>query len=163
MAVPLQEHYAVHYHSLGQTATLTRHDGTFDPEEAVRPASRTQSKHEQNLRNFQRNVPSMTLSGEVRCIFYNSHPRLDGYLLENAVTSVARVSRSKTGTEPLTNQKGSEWTGLTSVGDPDQSLTILFDTGSSDFRVPSFDCTSPSRATKIKYDPTINQPHPRPN
>jgi cathepsin D len=139
---------------LGKRNTLTRYDGTFDAEEAVRSASRTQSKHEQNLRNFQRNVPGMALSGEVRCIFYNSHPRLDGYLPQNAVTSVARVSRSKTGSEPLTNQHGSEWTGLTSVGNPDQSFTILFDTGSSDFWVPSSDCTSPSCAKKIKYDPT---------
>jgi hypothetical protein len=91
--------------SLGKRNTLTRDDGTFDAEEAVRSASRTKSKHEQNLRNFQRNVLSMALLEEVRSIFYNSHPRLDRYLPQNAVTSVAHVSRPKTGSEPLTNQQ----------------------------------------------------------
>jgi hypothetical protein len=54
---------------LGKRNTLRQDDGTFDAEEAVRSAFRTKSKHEQNLRNFQRNVPSVALSEEVRSIF----------------------------------------------------------------------------------------------
>ena len=54
---------------LGKRNTLTRDDGTFDTVKAVHSASRTKSKHEQNLRNFQRNVPGVALSEEVRSIF----------------------------------------------------------------------------------------------
>ena len=65
---------------LGKRNTLTRYDGSFDAEKAVRSASRTKSKHEQNLLNFQRNILGEVLSGEVRSVLYNSHSRLDGYL-----------------------------------------------------------------------------------
>ena len=72
---------------------------------------------------------------------------------QNVVTSVAHVSRPKTGSEPLTDQEGSgQWTGLTSIGD--QPFIINFDTGSSDLWVPSSKCTTPSCAKKHKYNPT---------
>ena len=66
--------------SLGKRNALTRDDGTFNAEEAMRSAARTKSKHEQNLRNLQHNVLSMALLEEVRSILYNSHPHLDRYL-----------------------------------------------------------------------------------
>jgi cathepsin D len=140
---------------LGKENSLTRNDGTFDAVKAMRSASRTKSKHEQNLRNFQRNILGMTLSeSDVRSLYYNSHPRLGRYLPQNAVTSVAHSSRSKTGSEPLTDSNNSRWPGLTSVGDPGQSFVILFDTGSSDFWVPSSNCTDLFCSTRHKYDPT---------
>ena len=133
--------------------TLARNDGTFDAVKAMRSAFRTKSKHEQNLRNFQRNVLGVALPGDVCSFFYNSDPRLDRYF-QNAVTSVAHSSRSKTGSEPLTDFNRSRWPGLTSVGEPSQSFEILFDTGSSDFWVPSTNCTDLFCSTRPKYDPT---------
>ena len=137
---------------LGKRNTLTRYsDGTFDTEKAVRSASRTKTKHEVNLLNFQRNTRGVASSGEVRCILYNSHPP-DRYLPQNAITSVAH---SKIGSEPLTNQNDSlEWTGPISIGDPEQFFVLQIDTGSSDLWVPLSNCTSPSCANKNKYDPT---------
>ena len=134
---------------LGQRNTLRRDDGTFDAEEAVRSTSRTKGKHEQNLRNFQRNMAG-ALSEEVRSIFINR--TLDGYFPQNVVTSVAHVSHPKTGSEPLTDQENAQWTGPTSIGS--QPFAINFDTGSSDLWVPLFNCTTPSCAKKHKYDPT---------
>ena len=65
---------------LGRRNTLRQDDGTFNAEEAVRSASMTKGKHEQNLRNFQHNALNVALLEEVRSICYNSHPRLDRYL-----------------------------------------------------------------------------------
>ena len=114
-------------------------------------AYRTKSKHEHNLRNFQRNVLGAALS-EVRGILYNSHPHLDRYLPQSAVSSVAHSSRSKTASEPLMD-KDNEWIGPASIGDPDQSFVLQIDTGSSDLWVPLFNCTSSVCAKKHKYDP----------
>ena len=122
--------------SLGKRTTLTQDDGTFDAKMAVRSASRTKNKHQQNMINFQRNM-STASPGDIRSILYKSRSRLDGYLLQNAVTSVAQVLHSKTGSAPLTNQNNFEWTGLTSVGTPIQSFVVQIDTGSSDLWFPS--------------------------
>ena len=139
---------------LGKRNTLTRDDGTFDTVKAVHSASRTKSKHEQNLLNFQRNIIGAALSGDVRIIFYNSHSRLDRYLHQNAVASIADSSQSKTGSEPLTDHGNAEWTGRTAIGNPGQPFDVQIDTGSSDLWVPLFNCTSPACARKQKYDPT---------
>ena len=143
--------------SLGKRNVLTRDDGTFNAEEAVRSTSRTKNKHEQNLRNFQHNICCVALSREVRSICYNSHPRLDRYLPQNIVTSesIAHGSHPKTGSEPLTNQlNGSEYTGLVSIGTPKvQSFNVQIDTGSSDLWIPSSDCHTTSCEKKNKYNP----------
>jgi cathepsin D len=139
--------------SLAKRNALTRDDGTFNAEEAVRSAARTKSKHEQNLRNLQHNVLSMALLEEVRSKLHNSHPHLDRYLPQNAVTSIAHDSHPKTGSESLTNQ-GVEYTGLVSVGKPIQSFNVQIDTGSSDLWFPSSDCHSHSCEKKNKYNPT---------
>ena len=55
--------------SLGKRNALTRDDGTFNAEEAMRSAAKTKNKHEQNLRNLQHNVLSMALLEEVRSIY----------------------------------------------------------------------------------------------
>ena len=53
---------------LAKRTALTQSDGTFDAVNAMNSASRTKSKHEQNLLNFQRNVLGVALSGEVRSV-----------------------------------------------------------------------------------------------
>ena len=67
---------------LGKQNALRQDDGTFNAGEAMRSASRTKSKHEQNLRNFQRNVPGVALSEEVRSIFIIR--TLDGFSSERS-------------------------------------------------------------------------------
>ena len=42
--------------SLGKRNTLTRDDGTFDPKEAVRSASRTKNKHEHRSKRDRLNL-----------------------------------------------------------------------------------------------------------
>lgn len=125
--------------SLGKRNTLTRDDGTFNIEKAIRSALRTKNKHEQNLLNLQRNsVLGVNLPG-------------------NTIGSVAHVPRSeehhKTGSEPLTDQmQGTDWTGPISIGTPHQPFTIDFDTGSSDLWIASSSCNSNVCKGKNKYE-----------
>ena len=52
---------------LGKRNMLTRDDGTFDTEKAVRSASMTKTKYKQNFLNFRRNL-GVALPGEV-CLY----------------------------------------------------------------------------------------------
>ncbi|XP_067863688.1 gastricsin-like [Heptranchias perlo] len=59
-----------------------------------------------------------------------------------------------TGDEPLLNGMNSFYYGSISVGTPPQSFTVLFDTGSSNFWVPSIYCNSAPCRNHAKFNPT---------
>lgn len=54
--------------------------------------------------------------------------------------------------ELIAENDGSLWQGLITVGNPTQSFTVSFDTGSADLILPGPDCTTECKG-RTKYDP----------
>jgi cathepsin D len=54
----------------------------------------------------------------------------------------------------MDQDQGAQWSGLGSIGEPEQLFVLQVDTGSSDLWVPLYNCTSPTCAKKNKYNPT---------
>ncbi|KAF8346112.1 acid protease [Amanita rubescens] len=87
----------------GRTS-LTRENGVFDYNKALRDITSAKNKHRQNLINLERNL-GREASLHVR----------------------------QSGSEPLTDEnQDTEWAGTVSIGTPSQMFLVDFDTGSSD-------------------------------
>ncbi|GLB33563.1 putative peptidase A1 family protein [Lyophyllum shimeji] len=67
-----------------------------------------------------------------------------------------RFVKRAEGSLPLTNDNGALWYGEVAVGMPEETFTVVFDTGSSDFFLPSQDCNSNGCNGHKRYDPTAS-------
>ncbi|KAI0722417.1 aspartic peptidase domain-containing protein [Fomitopsis betulina] len=123
---------------LQKRSSLTKADGSFDREAAIRQTIKVQNKHRQNLINLQTNVG---LDG------FNT----GAHIPELAVLPGGLNNRQA---ESLDDQQNEEWTGVISIGTPGQDFAIDFDTGSADLWVPSKDCDSCQ--SQSSYDPSAS-------
>ncbi|KAH9928187.1 aspartic peptidase domain-containing protein [Fomitopsis serialis] len=116
-------------------SSVTKADGTFDREAAIRQKVKVQNKHRQNLMNIDKNVGLEN---------FNQGAHIPGL-------AVLPPSLQKRQGESLSDeQNNEEWTGTVSIGTPAQDFTIDFDTGSADLWIPSSDCSGCQ--AKSSYD-----------
>ncbi|XP_071982604.1 pepsin A-like [Engystomops pustulosus] len=59
-------------------------------------------------------------------------------------------------TEPLVNYMDNEYFGRVSIGSPPQEFSVVFDTGSADFWVPSVSCTSFACSNHQRFNPRLS-------
>ncbi|XP_036960424.1 pepsin A-like isoform X2 [Acanthopagrus latus] len=59
----------------------------------------------------------------------------------------------QTGTESMTNDADLSYYGVVSIGNPPQSFTVIFDTGSSNLWIPSVYCSSQACQNHNKFNP----------
>ncbi|XP_023159695.2 lysosomal aspartic protease-like [Drosophila hydei] len=69
----------------------------------------------------------------------------------NTATTTASLPK-----EPLANSVNLEYYGVITIGTPPQTFNVLFDTGSSNLWVPSFQCVSEACQDHMTYNPTVS-------
>ncbi|GAA6035984.1 hypothetical protein JCM8097_005199 [Rhodosporidiobolus ruineniae] len=131
-----------------QGQPITKEDGTVNLASLQRQLSLIRAKYQTTIANYLRNTGDKL--GEIL------EQAEDSW--HNASTSAAtnRAVREKRQSEAIYNY-GNDllWAGRVGLGTPAQDFSIMFDTGSSDFWVPSADvkCTG---CTGNKYDPSLS-------
>lgn len=84
------------------------------------------------------------------------HPLAKGFHLIRPHSFEFNNTRRATGSDPLSDESnGLFWKGSITVGDPAQTFTVDFDTGSSDLFLPGPNCDSSCSGHTI-YDPSTS-------
>ncbi|KAF7365422.1 Acid protease [Mycena venus] len=111
--------------------------------------AKTKSKIQSGIAAFERNTGSI-------------HPAVSGFRGQFAATSnnpapekLAATSKRATASEPLTDFEEDLWFGTITVGTPPQTLTVDFDTGSSDTFLPAVGCDATCDGHTL-YDPAAS-------
>ncbi|GAA5892158.1 hypothetical protein JCM6882_005713 [Rhodosporidiobolus microsporus] len=126
-----------------QGVPITKEDGTVNVDALQRQLTLVRAKYQTTIANYLRNTGEKL--GEILEQMSNTSSR-----------AMSTSSPQKRQAEAIYNY-GNDllWAGRVSLGTPTQDFTIMFDTGSSDFWVPSADvkCTG---CQGNRYDPTLS-------
>ncbi|XP_034151843.1 pepsin A isoform X1 [Esox lucius] len=80
---------------------------------------------------------------------FPSNPMAKFNFLSNSKTK----SSQSIGNEAMTNDADLAYYGVISIGTPPQSFKVIFDTGSSNLRVPSVECSSQACQNHARFNP----------